>query len=100
MKKLLTFLLSFITILGTSACTQFLGGLEKLSKSGDSSSFVSDSSKIELLACEEYGHSLDREMAFLFTHGLLHLLGYDHMNEEDEKEMFKIQDEIMDLLNL
>lgn len=49
---------------------------------------------------EEYGHSLDREMAFLFTHGLLHLLGYDHMNEEDEKIMFKIQDEIMDLLKL
>lgn len=49
---------------------------------------------------EEYGHSLDREMAFLFTHGLLHLLGYDHMNEDDEKIMFKIQDEIMDLLKL
>lgn len=49
---------------------------------------------------EEYGHSLDREIAFLFTHGVLHLLGYDHMNEEDEKEMFKIQDEIMDLLKL
>ena len=49
---------------------------------------------------EEYGHSFKREMSFLFTHGLLHLLGYDHMNEEDEKVMFKIQDEIMDILGL
>lgn len=49
---------------------------------------------------EEYGHSQKREMSFLFTHGLLHLLGYDHMKEEDEKIMFKIQDEIMELLHL
>ena len=39
-------------------------------------------------------------MTFLFTHGLLHLLGYDHMKEEDEKVMFKLQDEIMDKLGL
>lgn len=49
---------------------------------------------------EEYGHSLRREMCFLFTHGLLHLLGYDHMNEEDEKEMFGKQKEILDILNI
>lgn len=48
----------------------------------------------------EYGHSLDREMGFLFTHGLLHLLGYDHMCEDDEKIMFKLQDEIMGIINL
>lgn len=43
-----------------------------------------------------YEHSVQREFAFLLCHGLLHLLGYDHMNEVDEKEMFKLQDEILD----
>ena len=44
---------------------------------------------------KEYGHSLNREMSFLFVHGMLHLLGYDHMTEEDEKVMFSLQDEIL-----
>ncbi len=49
---------------------------------------------------KEYGHSVDREMCFLFTHGLLHLLGYDHMNESDEKAMFSLQDQILTSLNI
>lgn len=44
---------------------------------------------------KEYGHSLEREMSFLFVHGMLHLLGYDHMTKEDEEIMFRLQDEIL-----
>ena len=45
---------------------------------------------------KEYGHSLKRELAFLSIHGLLHLLGYDHMEEEEEKVMFARQELILD----
>lgn len=44
---------------------------------------------------EEYNHSFQRELGFLAVHGLLHLLGYDHMIVEDEKKMFSRQDEIL-----
>lgn len=49
---------------------------------------------------KEYGHSLRREMCFLFTHGILHLLGYDHMTDEQEKEMFGLQDKILGALSI
>ncbi|WP_423364559.1 rRNA maturation RNase YbeY [Mycoplasma sp. P36-A1] len=45
---------------------------------------------------KEYGHSQTRELNFLFVHGLLHCLGYDHLNELDEKEMFAMQEVILD----
>ena len=45
---------------------------------------------------EEYGHSLLRELSFLAVHGFYHLLGYDHMTEEDEKVMFKKQEEVLE----
>ncbi len=48
----------------------------------------------------EYGHSLNRELCFLAVHGLLHLLGYDHMTEEDEKVMFGLQGEILDEMGI
>ncbi len=43
----------------------------------------------------EYGHTFERELGFLALHGFLHLLGYDHMNEIDEKKMFQRQEEIL-----
>lgn len=49
---------------------------------------------------EEYGHSLKRELAFLTVHGMLHLLGFDHMIKEDEVVMFKKQDEILNELEI
>lgn len=48
----------------------------------------------------EYGHSFDRELCFLTVHGLLHLLGYDHMKKEDEIKMFGLQDKILNNLGI
>jgi probable rRNA maturation factor len=44
----------------------------------------------------EYGHSIDRELCFLVVHSILHLLGYDHMNDKDEAEMIGLQKTILD----
>lgn len=57
----------------------------------------------EIFICEDkvyeqainYNHSNEREFAFLLTHGLLHLLGYDHIEKEDEIVMFNKQDELL-----
>ncbi len=45
---------------------------------------------------DDYGHSYRRELLFLSLHGFLHLLGYDHMEDDDEREMNALQDEILD----
>ena len=44
---------------------------------------------------KNYGHSFLRELSFLTVHGILHLLGYDHMEKEDEEVMFQRQEEIL-----
>lgn len=44
---------------------------------------------------KEYGHSIERELCYLSVHGLLHLLGYDHIKEEDKKEMRALEEEIL-----
>ncbi|MCM3599535.1 rRNA maturation RNase YbeY [Robertmurraya korlensis] len=44
----------------------------------------------------DYGHSVERELGFLAVHGFLHLLGYDHETEAEEKEMFDLQRSILD----
>jgi probable rRNA maturation factor len=53
-----------------------------------------------LAQSEEYGHSFKREMAFLTAHSMLHLLGYDHMTPEEEKDMFKRQEDILNILGI
>ncbi len=49
---------------------------------------------------EEYGHSFERELAYLVTHGMLHLLGYDHMVEEEKNQMREREEFILQKLNI
>ena len=48
----------------------------------------------------EYGHSFERELSYMVVHGFYHLMGYDHIKEEDKKEMRKKEDEILDKLHI
>ncbi|GGB29084.1 rRNA maturation RNase YbeY [Virgibacillus dakarensis] len=48
----------------------------------------------------DYNHSLEREIGFLSVHGFLHLLGYDHVEKEEEEEMFQRQEDILDAFGL
>lgn len=49
---------------------------------------------------EAYGHSVEREVAFLTVHGMMHLLGYDHIDEEDRKEMRKEEEYVLQHLGI
>lgn len=49
---------------------------------------------------KDYGHSFERELAYLAVHGLLHLLGYDHMNDDDQREMRAREEEILSGLKI
>ncbi len=55
---------------------------------------------VMLAQAKEYGHSAARELAFLTAHGCYHLLGYDHETQEDEKEMFALQEEVLTMLGI
>jgi probable rRNA maturation factor len=55
--------------------------------------------KVVSQACE-YGHSIQREFAFLIAHSMLHLMGYDHMEEEERGVMEQKQKEILDILQI
>ena len=48
----------------------------------------------------EYGHSFERELSYMVVHGFYHIMGYDHMKEEDKKEMRKKEDEILNKLHI
>ena len=48
----------------------------------------------------EFGHSFEREIIYLFTHSILHLLGYDHMTDEDKSEMRAREEEVMEYLGI
>ena len=48
----------------------------------------------------EFGHSREREIVYLFVHSVLHLLGYDHMEEEEKREMRQREEEVMQAVNL
>ena len=49
---------------------------------------------------EEYGHSFERELAYMVVHGFYHLMGYDHMEEDDKKEMRQKEDEVLNKLGI
>ena len=49
---------------------------------------------------EEYGHSFEREFAYMLVHGFYHLVGYDHMEEEDKKRMREKEEEVLNRLNI
>ncbi|MFV0504321.1 MAG: rRNA maturation RNase YbeY [Lachnospirales bacterium] len=48
----------------------------------------------------QYNHSQKRELAFLITHSMLHLIGYDHMTNDEEVEMFQKQEKVLNKLNI
>lgn len=48
----------------------------------------------------EYGHSFERELAYMIVHGFYHLMGYDHMEENDKKEMRQKEDEVLNRLGI
>lgn len=73
---------------------EFLKEMNKLSKVREIGDIVISYERA-IEQAKEYNHSLKRELSFLFTHGVLHLLGYDHVNKTDEDIMFGLQEKIL-----
>lgn len=74
---------------------EYLAGVEEIAL-GD----VVICSQVAECQAEEYGHSFERELLYLFTHSMFHLLGYDHMNETDKTEMREKEERVMAGLSL
>ena len=53
-----------------------------------------------IMQAEEYGHSIAREIAFLTAHSMLHLMGYDHMHDDERKVMENKQEEVLNRLEI
>ena len=53
-----------------------------------------------MLQAEEFGHSPEREIIYLFTHSLLHLMGYDHMEEDEKRIMRQKEEAVMNRIDL
>lgn len=53
-----------------------------------------------LLQADEFGHSPERELVYLFVHSIFHLMGYDHLVEEDKKAMRELEEKIMTLIGI
>jgi probable rRNA maturation factor len=53
-----------------------------------------------LLQADEFGHSAERELVYLFVHSVLHLLGYDHVEDEDKRKMRTREEKIMSEIGL
>ena len=49
---------------------------------------------------KEYGHSVQRELAYMIVHGFYHIMGYDHMNDEEKKEMRSKEENVLEKLNI
>lgn len=52
------------------------------------------------MQADEYGHSFERELAYMLVHGFYHLMGYDHIQEEDKKEMREKEENVLSELNI
>ena len=78
--------------------------IEKMKKDGNDieeplGDIVISIQKVEEQA-KEYGHSFERELSYMLIHGFYHLMGYDHMNDEEKKQMREKEEIVLDKLNI